>query len=297
MANKALKTALFDVRQAKTWTERLYYVSPILEAAAKTVHGSLGRPTRHAAEANSAWSGHITGLNERAIHVLGLGDCETTIIQGGCFRGLLYPLVSRGSLLGPKILGTYESEIAGWIEDIAEADVDRVIDIGSAEGYYAVGLASKLPGAIVHAFDVDEEARRLTTELAALNGVSDRVMVDGFCDPARLAGLIKAAKRPVVFVDIEGYENELLDPSETPELARAEIIVELHEQLRPGVTTRLLERFVHSHCIDLACTRSDAANIEAAVAQGLSRDVAATAVPEGRRLPQLWLRLCPLPTN
>ena len=96
-----------------------------------------------------------------------------------------------------------------------------------------------------------------------------------------------------MLVDIEGSENDSLNLAAIPALSKAEIIVELHEHLRPGVTSRVLERFAYSHYTDVACIRSDACNVSSAIARRTSPELAAVAVPEGRRLPQLWLRLRP----
>jgi methylase of polypeptide subunit release factors len=52
-----------------------------------------------------------------------------------------------------------------------------VIDIGAAEGYYAIGFARRLPAARVIASDLDPVARLLCWLLARRNGVGDRVSV------------------------------------------------------------------------------------------------------------------------
>jgi hypothetical protein len=40
----------------------------------------------------------------------------------------------------PKWLGTYELELHSIIKGILRAEYNTIIDIGSAEGYYSVGL-------------------------------------------------------------------------------------------------------------------------------------------------------------
>ena len=62
------------------------------------------------------------------------------IIQNGHFKGMNYIKRSSGSALLPKILGSYEEPIQGWIKEVIEKK-----NIGCAEGYYACGFARRLP--------------------------------------------------------------------------------------------------------------------------------------------------------
>ena len=54
-----------------------------------------------------------------------------------------------------------------------------------------------------------------------------------------------------MFCDIEGAEDELLDPSLAPALKELDIIVESHECIRAGITQRLISRFEATHDIQL----------------------------------------------
>jgi hypothetical protein len=60
------------------------------------------------------------------------------------------------------------------LHDIVETAItrryDRVINVGCAEGYYAVGFATRMPETDVIAFDIDPIARRQTRHLAAMAG-------------------------------------------------------------------------------------------------------------------------------
>src|SRR6478672_6897407 len=66
------------------------------------------------------------------------------VVQHGPFKGMKYPGVnSVGSALIPKLLGSYERELHPLIDSICAGQYDQVVDIGCAEGYYAVGLAMR----------------------------------------------------------------------------------------------------------------------------------------------------------
>lgn len=170
-------------------------------------------------------------------------------IQFGPFAGMKYFDFAVGSQLLPKFAGTYELELVDIVSRVLHIEPDVVADLGSAEGYYAVGLARRLPGAHVIAYDVDPLARALCRKLAKRNGVADRVDVRGPCSPADLQDAIAGAARPLVICDVEGWEDDLLRPDETDALRRAHVLVELHDAQRAGVSGRVRARFEHSHQI------------------------------------------------
>ena len=168
----------------------------------------------------------------------------------GPFAGLNYTRKAAGSALAPKLIGSYERELNPVWESVLRNSYDLVIDIGCAEGYYAVGLAKHLPNAPrVFAFDMDGEARLLCRELSIKNGVSHQVEVLGRCDVAALKRVLKP--RSLVICDCEGAEVDLLDIEQIPSLAGTEIVVELHDFLRAGATETLTQRFAPTHEITL----------------------------------------------
>jgi len=171
-------------------------------------------------------------------------------ISYGPFAGMRYYKYAAGSQLLPKYAGTYELELRSVLDRIIELNPDIIVDVGSAEGYYVVGLARRLTAAKILAFDIDRTANSLCGRLAAANSVSDRVQLCGLCSPATLENAIFKAKRPLVICDVEGAEDKLLRPDETPSLSRSHILVELHDSQNAGVSTRIRERFDATHEIE-----------------------------------------------
>lgn len=175
-------------------------------------------------------------------------------VPTGPFRGMRYiPIApecrSCGGALAPRLLGAYEAELQPTIEEVIGRGFTTVVDIGCAEGYYAIGLARRLPGAQVFAFDADDEAQTLCAQMAQANGVADRVHVGGFCTPERLRQLL--AGGAFLLCDCEGCELELINPALVPELATTTMLVELHDFIHPAVTPTMQERFGASHHIEL----------------------------------------------
>lgn len=170
-------------------------------------------------------------------------------IASGPFRGMKYLSESVGSVLEPKLLGIYEKELHGVIDELIGQEPAAIIDIGAAEGYYAVGLAIRLPNTRVTAFESETSGQDLLRDLAVRNGVFDRIQILGTCNPDMLRSAFSVAGRVAVICDVEGAEAELLDPHHVPQLAEAAILVELHPRRAPGVKDLILGRFRSTHTI------------------------------------------------
>ena len=166
----------------------------------------------------------------------------------GPFRGLKYYNKVVWGPITPKWLGSYEQELQAIVEEIIAADYRTVIDVGCAEGYYAVGLAHRMPRTQVFAYDTDFISRRQTAALARLNGVEARIHLGQLCtgrDITRHSRL-----HTVIICDIEGAERSLLDPVACPALLNLDMLVEIHEGNWPQSTLGLLKaRFETSHAI------------------------------------------------
>jgi precorrin-6B methylase 2 len=168
-------------------------------------------------------------------------------IHTGPFAGMDYVAQATEGALVPRLLGSYESELHPHLLALAAAGLDCVIDVGCAEGYYAVGLARLMPGATVHAYDTSERARAACAELAAKNGVADRVIIGAEFKPDGFEAF--AGRRALVIVDAEGAEVDILQPALSPALAHMHVIVETHDLYRAGAMATMTERFSPTHDI------------------------------------------------
>ena len=168
-------------------------------------------------------------------------------VQSGPFKGMFYPRRSTGSVLLPKLLGTYELELHPFLEAIAAGQYEQFIDLGAGEGYYAVGLCFRFPGAAMLAFESTAAGRKNILALACKNGVQKRLNILGKCEPADLSTALKKTSRTLVIVDVEGYENLLLDPEAVPGLLDVDFLVEMHPEQVGNIVEILTGRFAESH--------------------------------------------------
>lgn len=213
-------------------------------------------------------------------------------VQSGPFRGLSYlDEIVFGSIV-PKWLGSYEAELHPVIQRIIGHPYATIIDVGCAEGYYAVGLAKVMPATRVVAFDTDFISRGQARRLARLNGVSDRVQVGALCRHADLDAYSRG--ETLVVCDIEGSETELLDPARAPSLRRNDLLVEIHEssQTSPLVEQLMQARFGASHRIARLAATDREAWIDAHrshLPRPLSRERLRAGAEEVRITGRVWL--------
>jgi hypothetical protein len=177
--------------------------------------------------------------------------CANSIMRGP-FSGMRYPLFNhRGYLnLVSKYLGTFEMELHRPIEALLNLhQYSNVLNIGTADGLYLVGLALRTKAATCIGWEMEVYMQRVTTMLAKENGVADRVQVKGLCTPSSLKELTLTG-RTLIFCDCEGAEDLLLTPDNLSGLECYDIIVECHDMFAPNVTSKLRKRFESTHNIE-----------------------------------------------
>ena len=101
-------------------------------------------------------------------------------VKNGPFEGMQYVQTACCSAFTPKVLGTYEMEIWDCLAPCLNWQGGLFVDVGAAEGYYAVGMLFRNPTLVTVAFEADPESRKVLAELGNLNGVADRLDVKGF---------------------------------------------------------------------------------------------------------------------
>jgi precorrin-6B methylase 2 len=169
-------------------------------------------------------------------------------ILNGPFKGIKYPSIDITELtLAPKISGSYEGHLTPLINELVKIPFNNIIDVGCAEGYYAVGLAKLIPQSTVHAYDINEKDLEFCKKMADLNNVSN-ITLNRFCSPETLINF-NYGERSLIFCDCEGYELDLFTEDAIKALKNTDVIIELHDVINPIISETLLERFKQSHDI------------------------------------------------
>jgi precorrin-6B methylase 2 len=227
-----------------------------------------------------------TGATQIASAIAG----ERHVLRGPFSGMLLSDALANVDAAAAKLLGSYEEEIADVFVRAIEDGTSTFVDVGCADGYYAVGMACAAPALTTHAFDIAASARDLCRQTAALNGVADRVEVRGRCDADELRRL--DLDGALVLIDIEGAESAFLDGEVARLLARSRMVIEVHEDQAPGTGDELIARFARTHTARRVDQAPRTPSDHPALA-GLSHADALLALSEHRGPRLYWLVLMP----
>jgi hypothetical protein len=210
------------------------------------------------------------------------------VVLSGLFAGLRYPdFTAFGSSLPPKLLGTYEAELHPALRQLRK-HYDLIIDVGCAEGYYAVGLALVYPNTPVHAYDINAKARAFASGMAKLNGVASDVHLHELASQQTFHACQN--KSALIIVDCEGFERFLFSHENIAYLELSDLIIELHPKPYPDLVQYLHSLFQASHECSFVDSISDAEkSTAAAVLAQLSEQDKRFSVSEFRPGPQQWL--------
>ncbi len=215
-------------------------------------------------------------------------------VLAGPFAGMRYAQTAAvGSMLWPKLLGTYESEIFPCFETMnRSASYNRIMDVGFAEGFYLVGLGRMFQNADLVGFDVEEEAKQLCQANAAVNGIDEnRLKLHGGFD----AGIFREelGDESLVVIDCEGFENDVINSLAPEDFEKADWLIETHDHLVDGTTERMTLAFADTHDVTCLETDDDLDNklslLPEFVKQQHNQYVQEALVCENRKAKQYWI--------
>lgn len=198
--------------------------------------------------------------------------CPDLTVKHGPFQGLKYPAdsITRGTIkqvayaeinpvcgnLFPKLIGSYERELHPVINTLDNRAYTEIINVGCAEGFYAVGFALKFPDAKVYAYDLIPAKRESCFLLAQLNQCEQRIQIHDFCSSETLRA-IPIQSRGLIICDCEGYETELFTEKIIPHLKRCDLLIELHDFVDMTISETIKQRFAGTHAITIIQSTDD----------------------------------------
>jgi len=166
-------------------------------------------------------------------------------VKRGAFEGLEYPAKALGhtNYLSSKLMGVYEPQVVSFLDEHA-GSAEVFVDLGSGDGFFCVGVA-RLASPRIIGYETNRFERQLAESIASANGVT--------FEARGLAGVDELKSLPegnlLLLSDIEGLEEDFIDPALVPRLADATMVVETHEQFRPNVIETLTRRFEDTHTV------------------------------------------------
>ena len=188
------------------------------------------RASRATEDLKASWRNETVSARSERISLETYDACNG-VVKYGPFQGLRLNRKTwwGQSDLGAQCLGLYEKEILDEIDRQQKGKHQTFIDIGAADGYYAVGMLSA--GIVDHviSFEISEAGRAAITENWANNGNPGAITLHGEANHASLK-LIPShvLNNALVLIDIEGHEFELLTTEVIQQLQFSEVIIEIH---------------------------------------------------------------------
>ena len=165
------------------------------------------------------------------------------IVQNGVFKNLKINkdvTWGRGDIAS-KIYGFYENKIQ---EKLKEIKKPILIDIGAADGFFAIGcLYSKL-SKYCYAFEQNETSRLALRKTAEINKVTNQISIMGKVDNQSFLSSLPnnlELSKTVILCDIEGEEYDFFSETILKKLKKCNLIIEIHNESSNSKETTLLK--------------------------------------------------------
>lgn len=217
---------------------------------------------------------------------------EAPTVLSGPFRGMCY---LNETVVGPLItrwLGTYEQELhAVLISEVFPKTYQKILIIGSAEGYYSCGLGLRFPQIAIYSFETTWISRFQQKRLLSKNKVRN-VRVCGRLDLNHFQELVSGG-RTLCLLDIEGFEYEFCSTRTATALKHADLIIEIHayKNLSAEIVQQSIEKAIHaSHQIKILEPEDrDFSRFQKELPPSIDQAEFSEAVNEHRGFPQKWI--------
>ena len=194
-----------------------------------------------------------------------------------------------------QMLGIYEEHVLRRLISFSKLGAKRFIDVGAADGYFAVGLAYSKIYAEIHAFEIAQKGRERIRENAKMNSCEGSVHIFGEASFATMEELVGRGPKSAILIDIEGAEYEFLDDKMLNLFSHSFVICELHpwriengEKLQADLFTRAEEKFR----VEIIVREYYTPNLFPELNE-LSDEERLITVGEGRERNMQWLVLSP----
>ena len=152
-------------------------------------------------------------------------------VKYGQFQGLR--LISKSwwgaSDRASILFGLYEQEVLNSLKNIPSR-YKYFIDLGAADGYYAIGVLISGLCKKSYCFEISEKGREIIKENAIINNVLDSIEIRGIAKQNFYESIpLNEIEESILFIDIEGGEFEILNKASFSVFKKSIIFIELHD--------------------------------------------------------------------
>lgn len=165
-------------------------------------------------------------------------------VQNGIFKNLkINKDISWGSGdIASKIYGLYENKIQRLLAEIKKP---ILIDIGAADGFFAIGCLHSKLSKYCYAFEQSSSGRAALSKTAKMNNVSDKITIMGKVTNENFLSLLPQDinfSNTVLLCDIEGQEYNFFTDEVLKKLKKSHIIIEIHNNNNNDDEIKLMRR-------------------------------------------------------
>jgi hypothetical protein len=130
-----------------------------------------------------------------------------------------------------KMLGVYELHVLERLIELSKKGHSTFIDIGAADGYFAVGMVYSKAFDQTYCFEISRHGQEHIRSNAKTNSCADQVIIKGEAEYDSLKEILDKENNAVVLIDIEGAESDFLSKNVLSLLQQCHVICELHPWL------------------------------------------------------------------
>ena len=133
-----------------------------------------------------------------------------------------------------KVFGEYERNVVDELIKNSHS-YDNFIDIGVADGFFAMGLLRATSMKHAYCFEISEKGRETIDRLSKTNKLQDNITILGEANHEALIELMSSVQDALILCDVEGYEFELFNETILSMLQSCTVVIELHDGVLPHV--------------------------------------------------------------
>jgi len=219
-------------------------------------------------------------------------------VQYGLFSGLRLgsePTWAGFADKSSQLFGFYEREVLDTLETLDRRDV--FINLGAADGYYAVGMIIANKAEVSYAYEIDGKSRDALAINSKLNKVTERIVIRGEASADFYRDFQQSElDDSIVLCDIEGEEFSVFTSETLYHLKSAIVIIEIHDWVFTNKTQLLADLILDAektHRIEFLKMSSRDLTPFAELVE-LSDDDRWIICSEGRPRIMSWLVLTPM---
>jgi len=169
-------------------------------------------------------------------------------IYFGPFSGLKIPKKLNKVLSVTEILGLYESCLHPVLNELINCNIKNIVLVGGNNGYYSAGLSYIFNPELIKIYETEKVLHEFIDAWYLENKLSKHE-INGAATSEEFTKI--NSKIDFVFMDCEGFEVELLNPSKFLWQKKANVILELHPFYVDNLLSTLCERFRETHEIKI----------------------------------------------